>query len=363
MLGNWDIKVSNEMPQKIATAFEGLNEMVGAEYTFIAYLGCQVVNGTNHAILAEQKLILGNDVKNVVLIIFHETKEGVTISNIERIIEDDNKLGGININVETKINDGAMEIFKQAFGSYSGGNISPFALLGTQVVHGINYIFVCTVTPVMPDAKNKVVIITVNSAGFEPQMVDLLKSSVRINAEKTERTNLRLSAPWTIFYQEVYALFKNDPEVKVMYNDEEPELKLWVRGNDEKAACIARFFPRTKKFGNVILNMSVVGNDGQPVSDVNLPDAMAVSKMFEGNGALAFTKSVETLFGDTLTYIVFKKEVVQYYSDNMFDLYGCTSTLYQTIAQNVFSDTLSPDKCSFCTDASAAYKLGYAFSW
>lgn len=302
MLGSWDVNVStNGMPQKIATVFEGLNEMVDTEYAFIAYLGSQVVNGTNHAILAEQKLVLGNDVKNIVLIIFHETKEDVTISNIEHIIEDDNKLGGININVETKINDEAMEIFKQAFDGHSGGNISPFALLGIQIVHGINYIFVCTVTPVMPDTKSKVVIVIVNSAGFEPQMVDLLKSSERLNAEKTERTNFRLSASWIIFYQEVYALFKNDPAVKVAYNDEETELKFWVRGNDEKAACIARFFPRTKKFGNAILNMSVVGNDGQPVSDVNLPDTMTVSKMFEVNSALAFAKSAETLFGDTLT--------------------------------------------------------------
>lgn len=55
MVGNWEVKVAvDAMPQKVATAFGKVFEgFVGAQYTPIAYLGSQIVNGENHAILAE----------------------------------------------------------------------------------------------------------------------------------------------------------------------------------------------------------------------------------------------------------------------------------------------------------------------
>ena len=74
MVGTWKIDVKLEgMPQKVATAFANLGtQLLGAEYTPIAYLGSQVVNGINHAVLAEQLVITGKDTKNIVLIIFNE---------------------------------------------------------------------------------------------------------------------------------------------------------------------------------------------------------------------------------------------------------------------------------------------------
>lgn len=55
MIGNWDINVVvGKLPQKVATAFANLGEtIIGATYTPIAYIGSQIVNGTNHAVLAE----------------------------------------------------------------------------------------------------------------------------------------------------------------------------------------------------------------------------------------------------------------------------------------------------------------------
>ena len=57
MLGSWEVNVvTGGMPQKVATAFGELaGSLVGAEYTPIAYLGSQQVNGVNHAVLAEQR--------------------------------------------------------------------------------------------------------------------------------------------------------------------------------------------------------------------------------------------------------------------------------------------------------------------
>ena len=64
-LGGWEVKVSNNFPQKVASSLSSFNEQIlGAEYVPISYLGSQVVNGINHAVLAEQTLLTGRDPKN-----------------------------------------------------------------------------------------------------------------------------------------------------------------------------------------------------------------------------------------------------------------------------------------------------------
>lgn len=358
MVGSWEVNVSIDgMPEKVATAVSELDSMAGAEYTPIAYLGSQVVNGTNHAVLAEQTIVCGKDVKNIVLLIFHETKEGVTLANIERIVEDGAEFGGVQINVEKgdEINKTAQQLLDEAFGGFCGTVVESIALLGTQIVRGTNYIFVCEVHPAIfekDDKRSKVKLITLNDMGSEPTSVDILSSGIENNAVAAARGMLKLQSPWVLFYKEVCALFARDPEVKVLFNNDEPELKIQVKGNDEKAACIARFFPKEKVFGNIVLNCSVVGDNGQPVPDVDLPDSIAIQKVFEDNGALSFIKEVQTPFQYSITYVVFVKEVVQYYSDNMYDLYGATSTVYENLARDIFEQPFRGENyCSFCTDA------------
>ena len=66
MIGSWNVDVTvGKLPQKVATAVGKLNEsIVGTEYTPIAYLGSQVVNGINHAVLAEQVIVTGKIRRN-----------------------------------------------------------------------------------------------------------------------------------------------------------------------------------------------------------------------------------------------------------------------------------------------------------
>ena len=78
MLGGYTIKVSTSgLPQKVASGFDKVfKDFTGASYTPIAYLGSQLVNGTNHAVLAEQTIMNGKDTKNAVIMVFNE-KPGV----------------------------------------------------------------------------------------------------------------------------------------------------------------------------------------------------------------------------------------------------------------------------------------------
>lgn len=181
MLGSWNINVVVDgMPEKVATAVSKLNEqLLGAEYTPIAYLGSQVVNGTNHAVLAEQLLITGRDTKNVVLIIFNEKPssgiEDLTLVAIERVVEGGEGMGAVEVNVKTDIPVDAKVAFASVIGDFVGSDVEPFALLATQVVNGVDYIFTAEVTSVTAAPAKKVCKVTVNELNKTVSFVDILK--------------------------------------------------------------------------------------------------------------------------------------------------------------------------------------------
>ena len=169
MFGKWKTSVAvNQMPQKVASAFGQLNALLGVRYTPIAYLGSQLVNGTNHAVLAEQTIVTGKDSANVVLVIFNEKPEGVAVTNIERVVEGDDN----HVDVQTTIPQEAQNAFDKALGEFVGATVEPFAQLATKAAEGTDYILAATVTPVSADPK--VAIVTVNAVTRHATFVDLL---------------------------------------------------------------------------------------------------------------------------------------------------------------------------------------------
>jgi hypothetical protein len=200
MLGTWDVKVSvGSMPEKIATALANF-KIVGAEYTPIAYLGSQVVNGVNHAVLAEQLLTTGKDVKNVVVMIFNEKGMDVSLVNIERVVESGGESGGIVVDVKTDIPEEAKQNLDTVLDGFVGSKVEAFALLGTQVVKGINYIYAVELTPVTEHPTKKVALAIANSLTGELSFTDLLGSkcdSLQLGYAFTwlKRQNTSLGAP------------------------------------------------------------------------------------------------------------------------------------------------------------------------
>lgn len=180
MLGNWKANVIiDAMPQKIATAIGKLAEtLIGAEYTPIAYLGSQLVNGTNHAVLAEQTVLTGRDTKNIVVLIFNEKPGAMeaTLVDIERVLEGGAPIGGVNIDVHTDIPEDAMSVWNEAFEAFVGSKVTPKALLGTQVVKGADYIFLAEVEPVVENPVNRVALVTVNGLTKNVTFSDLLEN-------------------------------------------------------------------------------------------------------------------------------------------------------------------------------------------
>ncbi len=142
---------------------------------------------------------------------------------------------------------------------------------------------------------------------------------------------LNLVSPWVMYYREIEALFKRDPDVRVIYDALENEVKLYVQGA-EKASALTELLPVERSYGNVTLKITVVPANGLTNSEVDTFIAA-----FDGNEAVEFIYSVD-LFATKLYYIVFKEEVVHIYTDDLGEFGGYSSTLYEFIADSVFKE-------------------------
>ena len=149
---------------------------------------------------------------------------------------------------------------------------------------------------------------------------------------------VQLASPWENFYHEIDALFKNDPDVKVKFDEENNVVQLFV-DNQEKADALTQILPTERTFGNVTVYVEVLPAD----KTNNVADLFQAA--FKGNPAIAYIKTIE-VFGAPMTYVLFKKEVVQYYNDDLSDIHGNRSTLYQDIAKDIFDEA----GIFFCTD-------------
>lgn len=89
LLGGWNLDEikTTALPQKVQSAFTAVTgELVGADYEPIAYLGSQVVNGTNYRVLCLQKLVVPNAEKRIVKMIIHEELDGsVSLSSVSGV--------------------------------------------------------------------------------------------------------------------------------------------------------------------------------------------------------------------------------------------------------------------------------------
>lgn len=155
-------------------------------------------------------------------------------------------------------------------------------------------------------------------------------------------TKLNLQSPWITYVNEVRALFAKDPEVSVEYEDGDAKrLSLFVT-SQEKADALTQIMPQKVEFGNVILEIEVVPANEEAPSKAELFFAA-----FKGNQAVAYTDSVEAM-GFSANYIVFKPEIVQFFNDDLGDINGNMTTIYENVANDVFE---GHEGVFFCTDA------------
>lgn len=155
---------------------------------------------------------------------------------------------------------------------------------------------------------------------------------------------ITLSPPWVTYYRKINALFGEDPKIKVSFDADKYIIKLYVEGT-EKADAISNILPKEKVFGNVTVKIKVI-----PANLTKRNNLETFKAAFKDSPVLSYTKTVDGVLS-SVSYVVFNNNVVQFFNDDISDINGVTSTLYQDIARELFEDS----GVFFCTDVPAGF--------
>lgn len=140
-------------------------------------------------------------------------------------------------------------------------------------------------------------------------------------------------AGWVEYAQCVKALFEHDDDIIVSYDNNNTTVTLYV-DNAIKADALMEMqargiFPAERQYGNVTLKVEVVpANDA--VSETDLYAAA-----FNGNPVFDGIAGVESM-GMSIAFALFMPAAVQYYSDDLSEYGGITTTTYGELAKRVF---------------------------
>ena len=72
-----------------------------------------------------------------------------------------------------------------------------------------------------------------------------------------------------------------------------------------------------------------------------------IAYALNGNKAVSFIQEVGFMSNNKFMYVVFVKEIVQFYNDDIGDIRGLCHTLYQELAKIIFENRAG---VFFCTD-------------
>jgi len=161
-----------------------------------------------------------------------------------------------------------------------------------------------------------------------------------------DQNKLKLSAPWYIYVRELRVLFGKDPGINIVFDEDNLEVKLYVE-DPEKAEAISQLLPCEQIFGAVSLKISVVPGNNL----TGAGRAALYSTAFKGNPIFSHCSEFQGLYNQPITHVVFKKEIAQYFSDDLGTEQGITSVLYQDVARDLigldgvcFSTEVEPDQ-------------------
>lgn len=160
--GGWQNSESPAITPELRTVFDkAMDGFVGVGYEPIAYLGSQIVVGTNHAFFCKAQVIYPNSLPYFAIVYVYEDLEGkAEIAEIASMTV----YGEMNENASTAAQlaggwsfaepqEDGMAAFEKASEYLTGASYTPIRVLSFQVVAGMNYCILCQAHIVIPEAK------------------------------------------------------------------------------------------------------------------------------------------------------------------------------------------------------------------
>lgn len=161
-IGAWQHTESPVVPDEVKALLDkSLENLDGAVYIPVAYLGSQVVAGTNYALLCRVAPVVPDAVETYCIVYLYEDLEG----NVE-ITQVEDSLASTDLSNEQfpdgweqpespELTEEARTALDKALEGFVGATYTPFALVSTQTqaVAGANYCILCECTITVPDAE------------------------------------------------------------------------------------------------------------------------------------------------------------------------------------------------------------------
>lgn len=154
------------VPEEIKEAYEMAVANHDGELVPLTVVSQQVVAGMNYNILCKDE---NNMLKTAQ--IYADLEGGAVLSGVYDVYmtmpksESDEPVSGgwgtPMFSDKLELEGEQKEIFEKALDGFVGSNIEPLAYLGNQVVAGMNYKYVCRVTPVTPNAGQKIQVVVI----------------------------------------------------------------------------------------------------------------------------------------------------------------------------------------------------------
>lgn len=149
----------------------------------------------------------------------------------------------------------------------------------------------------------------------------------------TTQKQVGLSSPWETIHKQIIALLGPDTEVHVgsIYEGNGNTYVFDICSkNGKKIAALEKVLKSHFDLGNVTLAINFIHErDDEEVTAQDYKDA------FEGNSNFVDTVVTSKGLFQDLTYVIFAKEILQFFNDDLSDLYGNMSIIVADAAKQV----------------------------
>lgn len=166
LAGGWtpaeDFSVTDE---RRAIFDKGMAVLLGVDYVPLAYLGSQVVAGTNHVFLVKGTVVVpARPVSYALAYLYEDLQGNVKLLNIADLpivpqadgtlaLPEEGLMGGWAYVEDPALTDEDEAKLEAALQNQVGASYAIVAYVGEQVVAGLNRCLLVQVTPVVPDAR------------------------------------------------------------------------------------------------------------------------------------------------------------------------------------------------------------------
>lgn len=142
-----------------------------------------------------------------------------------------------------------------------------------------------------------------------------------------------IEAPWWRIYKEISNLFAPDKEIEISKMDEsDPSVcKFTISSkNAAKIAALEKIVKNHFVIGNVTLDISF-----EYIKDGGNITADDFEAAFEGNSNYVTSKVISKGPFQDITYVIFAKEIIQFFDDDLTDIYGNFNGTVEEVASDI----------------------------